>query len=81
MPSKFLGLNLGDFERGLIVAVLSAILTVVYDSLSKGLPTDLASMKPMLLSAAGVGLTAGIAYILKNLGTNSEGKILKSESK
>ena len=75
MNSKLLWLNLGDFERGLIVAVLSAVLTVIYQSVSTG------SFVINWTSVLAVAAASGISYILKNLGTNSEGKILKTDPK
>jgi ribose/xylose/arabinose/galactoside ABC-type transport system permease subunit len=69
-------LVIGDWTRGLIVAVLGAVLTVVYQAIANGLPTNWTTWEPILISAAGVGITSGIAYILKNLGTGSNGQIL-----
>jgi hypothetical protein len=73
--SEFGKLNLGDFEKGLIVAVLTAVLTVIYQSVSQG------SLVFNWTAIASTGLTAAIAYVLKNLGTNSEGQFLTSEKK
>jgi len=74
-------LTLGDWERGLLLAVIGAVLTVLYESFSKGLPTDWVKLQPVLLTALGVGVTAGISYILKNLGTGANGQMLTNKPK
>ena len=66
-------LRMGDWELGLLIAVISAVLTVAYESVSTG--TLNFNWKNMLA----VGLTAGISYILKNLGTGAGGKLLSNE--
>ena len=74
--SKFGKLNLSDFWKGLIVAVLMAVATGVYTSVEAGrFPSTWADWKVILL--AGVG--AGLAYVMKNLVTNSQGGIAKKE--
>ena len=74
--SKFGKLNLSDFWKGLIVAVLMAVATGLYTSVEAGqFPASWNDWKVILL--AGVG--AGLAYILKNLVTNSQGGIAKKE--
>lgn len=75
MNSPLWKLNLGDFERGLILTVLSAVLTVVLEVVSKG------GFNINWKSVGAVAATAAIAYLLKNLSTNSENKVLKSEPK
>ena len=72
-------LNLTDFQKGLLVAVLGAVLSVLYESFSKGFPTSWTALQPVLINAAGVGITAGIAYLMKNLGTGSGGQILTNK--
>lgn len=73
--SKFLGLNISDAVKGIIMAFLAAVLTAVYAAISDG---DWPS-KAELLDSLRVGLTAALAYVLKNLFTNSEGEVLKKE--
>jgi len=69
--SKFLSLNWADFGKGLIIAVLSAIITFLYELLQTGgLVLDLA----LLQQIGTVALSALLAYILKNLFTNSDGQ-------
>jgi hypothetical protein len=75
--SNYFSLNLKDALKGVAVAVVSSVLTALLTSLeSGGLPTGL-EWKNIGI----VGLTAGVAYIVKNLLTNSEGQLLKSEPK
>ena len=69
-------LTIGDWERGLLMAVIGAVLTVLYESFAKGVPSTWVQLHPILQSAVGIGITAGIAYILKNLGTGAGGKLL-----
>lgn len=76
MKSEFFKLNLSDFTKGLIVAVATAVLTSLYAMIEKGdFVFDKADIKLILLS----GLGAGIAYLLKNLTTNSDGQYLTTE--
>lgn len=75
--SKFLGLNWQDALKGLIVAVFTAFLTALIPMLEAGTWPS----KPQLLQAAIAGVTAAAAYLLKNVLTNSQGQIAKSEPK
>jgi len=71
--SKFLNLNSSDFIKGLIVAVLGTVISMVYSVLqTNSLEFD---WKAIGMAA----LTSGMAYIMKNLFTNSEGKMMKKE--
>ena len=72
--STFLNLNKHDFLKGLIVAVITAILTVVYNMLQNGQSIDW-----QLVGTTGA--TAMIGYLLKNLSSNSDGAIAKKEIK
>ena len=76
MNSSFLSLNWMDLLKGLLVAVIGAILTAVYQALQAGTMTfTWAFFQPILLT----GLAAGIAYLIKNFLTNSQGFPLKTE--
>lgn len=69
--SSFGKLNLRDLLNGLAVAFLTASLTGLITILDSGLLPTLAELK-----AAGLaGLVASLAYLLKNLVTNSGGKM------
>jgi hypothetical protein len=75
MNSTFLNLNVNDFIKGLAVAVLTSVLTIVYNTLQTG------SLAFDWTSIATTALTAAIAYLMKNLLTNSEGKLFKKDVK
>lgn len=75
MKSKFLSLDLKDALNGFIVAFLSASLTGIISTLDSGVLPQL----PEIKTAAVVGLTAGLSYLLKNLVSNSQGQILKKD--
>jgi hypothetical protein len=72
MPA-FLKLNLNDWQKALIVAILTSPITLIYNSLQSGV-FDFDWKK--ILAAA---LTGGIGYLLKNFLTNSQGQILTTE--
>lgn len=76
MDSTFFKLNLKDFGKGLLVAVLSAVITYLYQAVQNG---SLATIDPSVLLQVAVG--ALLAYLLKNLVTNSDGKVLAGEAK
>ncbi len=76
MKSGFLNLNWGDLAKGLLVAVIGAILTAVYQAIEAGtLAWTWAFWQPIVLT----GLGAGIAYLIKNFFTNSQDEVLKKE--
>lgn len=76
MKSNFLSLNLKDLIKGFVVAVSMAILTAVYTAIEAGnLAFTWEFFKPVLIT----GLGAGIAYLLKNLFTNSQDQMLMKE--
>ena len=70
-------LNVQDFIKGFIVAALAAIGTVLLPLLEAGALPTLAQFG----MAGAAGLTAGLAYLAKNLFTNSDGEIAKPEPK
>ena len=73
MNSTFLNLNSTDFIKGLIMAVLSTVITVVYQTVEAGsLVFDWKAIGTM-------ALTTALAYIMKNLFTNSTGKLFGKE--
>lgn len=77
MRSKFLTVNVRDALKGLILAILTAVLTFAYEALQAGTLFNKESVK-----AAGlVALSAFLAYILKNFFTNTNGEILTPEPK
>ena len=73
MNSTFFNLNATDFIKGLLMAVLSSVITVVYQTIEAGI---------LVFDWKAIGtiaLTSGLAYIMKNLFTNSTGGFLKRE--
>jgi len=72
--SKLWTFQLNDFWKGLVIAVLMAILTVIYETIQKGSLNI--SWNAVLL--AGIG--AGISYLLKNFATGSGGRMLSNKS-
>lgn len=73
MNSSLFTLNSKDFGKGLIVAVLTAVITVIYNTVQTGsLVFDWKSISVAALSAA-------LAYITKNLFTNSQDQLLTKE--
>jgi hypothetical protein len=75
MKSNFLSLNSKDFIKGLLVSVLTSVITIVYTSLQAGSFTF--DWKAIAMAA----LTSALAYITKNLLTNSEDQVFKAEPK
>lgn len=82
MNSLFGKLNSSDFLKGLLMTVLTSVLTGVitvlnnYLSTGAGLP-DVKGWETIGLA----GVAAGVAYLLKNLSTNSQGQLLTKEKK
>lgn len=77
MDSKFFRLTAIDFLKGALVSALTAGLTAVSQQLDIGhIPTS-SEWKVIAISSVG----AFAAYMLKNLFTNSDGKIAQGERK
>jgi hypothetical protein len=73
--SSFLSLNTKDFIKGLLLAVLTTVITIIYNSLQAG---DLTFDWKSIGTTA---LTTALAYVMKNLLTNSNDQFLGKESK
>jgi len=74
MNSTLFNLNSNDFLKGLIMAVLTSVITVVYQTVEAGsLVFDWKAIGTM-------ALTSALAYIMKNLFTNSTGKLFGKEN-
>lgn len=71
--SKLFSINAKDFLKGLFLVVLTSVITIVYQTLQTGLLTFDWNV------IGTTALTAGLAYILKQLTTNSNGELLKKE--
>lgn len=74
--SKFFSLKKDDFLKGLILAVLLAVLTSATQMLKTGGIEGINLSE--ILTAALIGFGG---YLTKNLATNSDDKILKKEKK
>lgn len=76
MKSSLLNLDYKDLLKGALLALLSAIITGVYDLVSNGiLPSTWEQFKPIVLSS----VTAFLAYIIKNALSNNKGEFLKKD--
>jgi hypothetical protein len=64
--SKFLGLNLTDIWKGLLMAVLTPVLTIITESVNKGTLTF--DWKVIIMAA----ISGGLAYLLKNFFTPAQ---------
>ena len=73
MNSPFLNINFNDLGKGLILAVLTSVLTVIYTTVQAGSLTFNWSL------IATTALTSALSYLLKNLLTNSEGQTFKKD--
>lgn len=65
--------KLGDWGRALIIAIITAPLTIILQSVNAG--SLVINWKTVLAAA----LSGGIAYILKNLGTGAGGNLLSNK--
>lgn len=67
-----------DALKGLIMAVLSALITALYNGVIAGnFPDTWIEIKPILL----IGIGAGLAYAIKNFFTNSQDDFMTKEPK
>lgn len=69
-------LNLHDIVKGGVVALLTALLTSLLQVLQSGHLPD----KGQLIAALISGITAALAYIVKNLVTNNEDQLLRKNT-
>jgi VIT1/CCC1 family predicted Fe2+/Mn2+ transporter len=75
MRSAFLTLNWRDFIKGLVLAVLTAVITWAYEAVQSGTLFSPGALKTVGLVATG----AFLAYLVKNFFTNTTGEILTKE--
>lgn len=73
MFSKFFNLNLRDLAKGVVVAVIGAVIGLITATVDAG---SLNFDWPLIGKTA---LLAALAYITKNLFTNSSDEFLKKE--
>jgi hypothetical protein len=67
--SKLWSLSRNDFIKGMVVSVLSAVLTLILQVLQSGGKIDVRTIET-------VAITALVAYLLKALGTDQNGDLL-----
>ena len=70
--SEYLKLNGLDFLKGFVVAIISAVLVIIQTSITAG---DFHFEWSAIWQGA---LTAGVAYLVKNFFTNSDGSLGKA---
>lgn len=70
--SKLFRLGARDFFKGLVVAILTAIIAFLYEAIAAHFTIDLQMLKTVGL----VTLAATLSYLLKNLTTNNAGELL-----
>jgi uncharacterized membrane protein len=75
MKSKILKLNTRDFINGIIVAILCTFITGFYQLIANGGVINWLTIKPVVIAAIG----SGVAYLTKNLLSNSKGQFLRGE--
>ena len=74
--SKLFSLSLSDVWKGLIMTFLGALVSGVMTVIQSGVfAFDWITFKPILMGAIG----AGLAYILKNFFSNSNGQFATKE--
>lgn len=75
MKSKFLSLDIKDFIKGLIIALITAILTFLIDLLQIGSSFDAVQWGRLIIAV----VVAFLSYLLKNLFSNSKDQLLTKE--
>ena len=70
--SAFLRLSSRDFQKGLIVAVLTAVFPVLNEALQNG--ADLFSYDWTFIGK--LAISAAVGYLLKNFLSDKDGKVL-----
>jgi len=73
MNSPFLNIDLNDLGKGLILAVLTSVMTVIYTTVQTG------SLSFDWKLIATTAITSALGYLLKNLLTNSKGETFTKE--
>ena len=75
MRSKFFTINLRDFLKGLLYAILASVFAVIQSAITAG-----ALFEPATWSLVGtVALSTFLAYLGANLFQNSKGEFLTKE--
>lgn len=74
--SNFLSVNATDFIKGLIMVMITSIVTGFYQLLTQGTILTWETIKPVLIA----GVAAGLGYLIKNFLTNSQGEVFRTEN-
>lgn len=74
MNSPFLNIDFNDLGKGLILAVLTSVMTVIYTTVQTG------SLSFDWKLIATTAITAALGYLMKNLLTNSKGQTFTKEA-
>jgi uncharacterized protein (TIGR02594 family) len=77
MEAKLFALRGKDFLKGLILAVITAVVTFLTDALQSGITIDAVFYKRIAVAA----VIAFLAYLVKNFFTNSNDQFAKPETK
>jgi hypothetical protein len=75
IKSEFMTLRKNDFVKGLVVAAVAGALGVIQPAITAGTLLSMA----VLQGAGQAAAAGGIAYLAKNLFTNSQGQMGKAE--
>lgn len=74
MKSDFFSLNWRDLGKGLVVAVITAVLTYAWTAYEAG---GLTSIDWKVVGSTAI--ISALSYLMKNLITNSDGEVAKTE--
>jgi len=75
--SKYGKLNFRDIVKGVLIAISTAFVAGLGQSLTMGaIPSNFNDLQPIAIAS----LSAGAAYVGKQLTTNSEGELWKKET-
>ena len=78
MKSQLFSINWADAIKGFILAVISALVTGVYQAIQTGgISFTWAFWQPIVY----ISLSAGLSYLIKNFLTNGSDKFLSAEPK
>ena len=77
MASSLFSLNFKDAGKGLLVAFITAFLAGITAAINTGALPTLDQIKVSAIA----GVTAGVAYLIKNFFTNSTGTVAATEVK
>lgn len=73
--SKFMKIGIADIGKGALVAFVSAVTFPIINILESGEIPSTENLKKYVI----VGVAAALGYLLKNLFTNSDNKLLKPD--